>query len=304
MLNLSKVIKLSVFVTCLMVFFPNGISANDSLNEECVMTIESDKHDWWNKAQASGACNELVEGYYYADTDTFSIIGAVTSRVTKNGQVFVVGTPKVKDGESNLTVYIKKNKPKPDPEPEPEPEPKPEPEPEPKPEPEPEPKPEPEPEPKPEPKPDPEPDPEPEPKPEPKPEPEPDSANEDSSTQSTNDSNKNESRDQSSEKTESNNLVNDSNQGNSDKNEDEDTKNDSMQEEKQNELEEVKGNSKNEDIVSETDDAVKSTTNSLASEQSSKIDNPLWGIWFLVLILIVGITGGLYWWYIKKYKND
>ncbi|MFD1608814.1 hypothetical protein [Oceanobacillus luteolus] len=72
----------------------------------CGMTINTEVHTWSNKAQATGPCEGLVEGYYLADNGEPWLIGGVTQPVDYSGQQFVIGTPNHPYGESILTVYI------------------------------------------------------------------------------------------------------------------------------------------------------------------------------------------------------
>lgn len=66
--------------------------AEQNQHGSCSMTIYSDKNDWNHKAQASGECNGLVEGYYNVDHQ-FWIIGMDTEQVKYSGQKFVISTP-------------------------------------------------------------------------------------------------------------------------------------------------------------------------------------------------------------------
>ncbi|MEN2468090.1 hypothetical protein [Ornithinibacillus sp. JPR2-1] len=106
---------------------PAIVGAEELQPGKCEMTIISNKHDWDNRAQASGPCEGRIQGYYFAETNTFQLVGAVTMAVTQNGQEFKMGTPQHPYGHSILTVYIQKvEEPKPtQPKEEPKQEPKP-----------------------------------------------------------------------------------------------------------------------------------------------------------------------------------
>lgn len=137
---MKKVFITVVAVLLMVSALPTFVGAEELQPGKCEMTIISNKHNWDNMAQASGPCEGRVEGYYLAETNTFQLVGAVTTIVNQNGQQFTIGTPKVPYGQSILTVFIQKveetkpTQPKEEPKPDPKPtQPKEEPKPDPKP---------------------------------------------------------------------------------------------------------------------------------------------------------------------------
>ncbi|WP_217585970.1 hypothetical protein [Lentibacillus saliphilus] len=244
---------------------------------KCEMTIISDQHDWYNKAEAKGDCSGRVSGYYLASDDQFMTIGAVTMPVTKNGQKFTVGTPNHPYGESILTVYIIKNNPEPKPEP------------------------------KPDPKPDPEPDPEPESKPDPKPESKPNTKpqdNNDSSKKPVSDSNGTNESDVSTNNEKEDDLKNETRENEKE----DDLKNEAKDNEKSEELDinEPKDNPTNDDhdltiTVDDEKDGSNDATNDLRSiEDSIKDDTekkPSVGKWIAIILITMSIASlGILWW--------
>ena len=78
--------------------------------KKCTMTIEAYVHTGDSPAQATGVCEGLVKGFYVPEVDLFTVIGAVTADITKNGQVLLVPHP-MEDYNPALTVYIVKKAP-------------------------------------------------------------------------------------------------------------------------------------------------------------------------------------------------
>jgi len=84
------------------------------------MTIDSITNSPNNRAQATGDCNGLIQGYYVPATGQFNINGMVNSPVDYSGQKFEISTPRGTQTQAWLTVTtVKREEPKPVPTPQP-----------------------------------------------------------------------------------------------------------------------------------------------------------------------------------------
>ncbi|MEQ2529129.1 hypothetical protein WMO40_20860 [Bacillaceae bacterium CLA-AA-H227] len=119
----SKIVKFITAATFTfgVIALPTVADANhDPTHGECSMTIVSDQHVPGSPAQASGACNGLVTGFYAQTTGQFNISGLV-SGIVSNGQQYTIYPPSGEFISLTLTVNtVKKDAPKPAPTPKPE----------------------------------------------------------------------------------------------------------------------------------------------------------------------------------------